>query len=273
MNHPESLHNFLSELVRCGLPPKYAQRAAAELVDHHGDLVDELRSTGINEAQAVAEALRRLGDSQALVKNTVREYQRRHWCGRWRLVTFVLAPLPVLIVAWIVSLFALVFASGQYVLWTGIEMDGIKGPHHFAPLWMKYAGLISIFVLVPTFVTYTFAKLANRAALGWPWIVVVACILGLAAGTFRFERADYSARVLSYDQPGGQPLARQARFFVSNPLLETIVGQQRYHVRRWFARNPFQTCQLLLPLAVAGVVVLRRRQLVMHSQRLLGDAG
>jgi hypothetical protein len=272
MNRPQSQRDILRELIRRGLPADYAHRAASELADHHRDLIDALRRDGLSEAQASSEASLRLGDPRMLVKKTVREYQRRHWWGRWRLVTFLLAPLPVLIAAWIVTLYALQFASGRYVLWTGIATDGIRDPHRFAPLWMKYACLISAFVLVPAVITYVFAKLANRAALGWSWVIVIGCILGLAAGTFQIVRAGYGAKVLAYDRPGGQPLAQQPSFFIDNPFLRAILGQPS-HVRRWFARNFLQTCQLLLPLAVAVGVVLRNRQLAMRSQRLLLDGG
>ena len=41
---PAPLESIASDLVRRGLPVEYAQRAAAELADHHGDLVAELRA-------------------------------------------------------------------------------------------------------------------------------------------------------------------------------------------------------------------------------------
>jgi hypothetical protein len=135
---------------------------------------------------------------------------------------------------------------------------------------MKYACLISVFVLVPAVVTYAFARLAKRAALGWPWVVVMCCLLGLAAGTFRIERAGHGTKLLAYDRPGGQPLVQQPSFFIGNPMLETIVGQPSYG-RRWFANNLLQTYQLLLPFAVAAGFVLRNRQLAMRALRLTMD--
>ena len=33
------------------------------------------------------------------MKKTVREYQRRYWCGRWPLITFLLGPIPLLLLA------------------------------------------------------------------------------------------------------------------------------------------------------------------------------
>ena len=83
MNKPESLSGMVSELIRRGLPAAYAERAVAELVDHRQDLLEELKATGISESQADTETVERLGSPRMLVKKTVREYQRRYWCGRW----------------------------------------------------------------------------------------------------------------------------------------------------------------------------------------------
>ena len=95
MNTPESLNGMVSDLIRRGLPADYATRAAAEFSDHHRDLVEELQASGLSESQATTEASHRLGDSRTLVKKTVREYQRRFWCGRWPLLMFLFGPIPV----------------------------------------------------------------------------------------------------------------------------------------------------------------------------------
>src|SRR5262245_40244470 len=102
MNTPESLNGMISELVRRGLPSAYAQRSVAEFADHYRDLVEELQAAGCSEADACAEASRRLGDSHTLIRKTVHAYRRRSWLARWPLVTFLLAPIPALIATWFV---------------------------------------------------------------------------------------------------------------------------------------------------------------------------
>ena len=97
MNTQELHDGFQTELVRRGLPADYASGAAAELADHHRDVVEELRATGLDDSAAETEAAQRLGDRRLLVKKAVREFQRRHWCGRWPLLTFFIGPVVLLI--------------------------------------------------------------------------------------------------------------------------------------------------------------------------------
>ena len=128
MNTPDALNELYAQLVRRGLPAEYARRAAAELVDHLRDLLDELQAVGMSESQAAAEASHRLGDSRTLVKKTVREYQRRYWCGRWPLITFLLGPIPVLVFTWVVFCFV-----AFCLLWPldklGLDKIGLVGPY------------------------------------------------------------------------------------------------------------------------------------------------
>ena len=77
MNTQELHDGFQKELIRRGLPADYASSAAAELADHHRDLVGELCNTGMDESAAAREAAQRLGDHRSLVKKSVREFQRR----------------------------------------------------------------------------------------------------------------------------------------------------------------------------------------------------
>lgn len=270
MNRPELHFDILPELIRRSLPADYAERAADELADHHRDLIDELQATGLSESQASTEASRRLGDSRTLVKNTVRAYQRRYWCARWPLITFLIAPLPTLLAAWFVVSWCLYSATGLHVRSSGVETSGPDAAHQFALFWMKYASLISIFVAVPAIVTYLFSKLAKRAAVGWPWVVAVGCIMGLAAGTFQIDRAGPDTKFVAYDGPDSRVTLRQPTFFIRNPMLESVIGRS-YPVSHWYARNLLQTCQLLLPIAIASIFILRQRSLALCAQRLVVD--
>ena len=99
----EPLEAMVADLIRHGLPADYARRAAAELADHHRDLVEELQASGWTDEHAQSEASRRLGEPHELAKKTVREYQRRYWCGRWPLLTFFLGPIPGLLMVWMIT--------------------------------------------------------------------------------------------------------------------------------------------------------------------------
>lgn len=135
-----------AELVRRGLPVDYAQRAAEEIADHHRDLTEECRANNIDEPVAEREATRRLGDPRTLVKKTVREYQRRHWCGRWRLLTFLFGPI-VFAVASFVAILLLVYCICMPLEQLGIRIDqtsdGIISPREYA---LSFVGqILSIF--------------------------------------------------------------------------------------------------------------------------------
>lgn len=260
-----SLDEVFTELVRCGLPGDYARRAAAEIADHHRDLIDELEAGGMSGPQAVSEASRRLGEPRTLVKKTVREYQRRFWCVRWPLITFLIAPLPVLFATWIVAALSLKYVSVLYFRWNGLE------EHDLATLWVKYACMITLLIVIPTLVTYAFAKLATRAALGWSWILLAACLVGVFAGTIKWFRAGEGTLNVIYNTQTHQPQSPQPySFTIAFPLFDHNWWYWS-SLRRWYLSNPLQPLQLLLPLAAAGVVLLRSRQLALRTQRLSID--
>lgn len=273
MNTLESLNGMTSELMRRGLPADYAQRAACELADHHRDLVDELQAGGMNDSEVTTEASRRLGNSQTLVKKTVREYQRRYWCGRWPLITFLLAPVPALIAAWTATAFAVFLVV--YVL-TKLGLTGINDPDvafSILPVGVKYAVLIGLSLVIPAFVLYAFARLAKRAALGWQWVVLVACILGLFASMMKWERIGPGSRITMRDWQTLQPLEQpqQPDFVIVMMLPIHSQSWSWSEMRGFWLSNPVQACQLLLPAAVAVVFLLRGRQLALDTARLAVD--
>jgi hypothetical protein len=207
-------------MIRHGLPAEYVERTAAEIVDHHRDLVTELRATGLSESQAAAEAARRLGDSRTLVKKTVREYQRRHWCGRWPILSFVVAPPLAFVVAW--------WMAGA-VLVLSFRLCGIHGSadisNVFVRLGVGHMFGITMFHVVPMLVAIGFVHYARRAACGMAWMVAS----GLGIGLFA---------------------ALQVWFVDEQRFGFTIAFESVQHFMRWYVLNPWQWFQLALPLAV-----------------------
>jgi hypothetical protein len=267
MNSRGLLRDIVPELIRRGLPAEYAGRAAAELADHHRDLVDELRCAGFDESAAQTEASRRLGDNRTIIKSTVCGYQRRYWCGRWPLMTFLLAPMPSCVAAYAAaawSLIAIIQFLGKTGLTESAEFNVVMSQ---APLVLKYAVLISLFVAVPSLMAYAFARLAKRAALGLAWMVLAGILIGLTAGTVRIERAGFDTGRVAYDRPGGSPLAKQPSFWLEMAFFEPAYWYSP-NVVRWYTGNTMQLCQLLLPVVAAGGVYLRGRQVALRAQRL-----
>lgn len=261
MNKPESLNGIISDLVRCGLPLDYAERAAAELADHHRDLVDQLRCTGLSESQATTEASRRLGDSRTLVNKTVREYQRRYWCARWRVTTFVLAPIPLLLLLWI----ATVLVYGLCLI-LPLKMLGVLGSETppdgiISTSESLIGGAIQVWFLfaMPALTIFLLARLARRSALAGRWLAISAVILALSALVFTcgYPNADLNHRYLD-----GRPLpADQFVFTVGLPVPNRVFAIWRLD----------RIGRMLMPLAFAGIVLWRIQQASVRSAQLLLD--
>ncbi|HJS06388.1 MAG TPA: hypothetical protein VJ809_01975 [Pirellulales bacterium] len=262
MNRPESLNGIVSDLIRRGLPADYSNRAVAELADHHRDLLDEMQASGMSESQAAVEASRRLGDSQTLVKNVVGEYQRRYWCARWPLVTFLLVPVPTWMAAYIAT--ALVMIGVARCLWAVglIESRNLHVAISTAPFWFLCSVDVFLWVGIPTLLTIGLAYLAKRSALGWQWVALAACVMALSAGSVRMER------VMTVDpQTLTRAADRQYRVWVSLPLIEPG-WWHRTGWRRWYGGYPVQAFQFFVPLAAGGTFLFRARQLAQRAERL-----
>jgi hypothetical protein len=270
MNTPVSLNGLNTRLIRCGLPADYAERAAAEIADHHSDLMTELESAGMSASQAATEAERRLGDERLLVKKTVREYQRRYWCARWPLITFLIAPIPVLVAAWYA------FSLAVYLVVLGFSKLGLTpttDPNTMflaLPVAVKFMTLTAMFLIVPALVMYGYARLAWRAALDWRWVVFVACVLGLCTSAMKWERIGPGSRITMSDRHTGKEIAHPSQpdfvLMLGMPVVAEAWTWHSFH--RWFLSNPVQLCQTLLPAALAAALILHWRQLALRHESL-----
>jgi hypothetical protein len=266
MNEPEVLNGMSREMVRRGLPADYANRAVAELADHHRDLVDEVRASGISESHAEIEASRRLGNPSKLVRKTVREFQTRYWCGRWPLITFLFGPVPLLVATWLaiwIPLAIVAVALAAVGVNTDMTFDGIISTQEYVT---ELCVLIAFWFVAPAITMLALARLAKRAALNGKWLLISACVLGLTVGTCRTEFPQPSTHPMLMDGrpvPADQPILMVGGPFFANNL------SGAYH---WYTEDTQQTCQLLLPLAVAAIAALRMKQLALRSSKLISTA-
>jgi hypothetical protein len=200
---PAPLEHIAVDLIRRGLPIDYAQRAAAELVDHHRDLVAELQNAGVDESAALAEASRRLGDSHTLVKKTVREYQRRHWCGRWPLMTFLLGPLPAMcLVSLAIALVLMgIAATGDAF---GVRLGPPDGKTSITELLCIEGIWGLLFALPPMLVSIVFLWLARRSSCGLAWGGIAGIEVALLSGLSHFD-VDYQHGRLQVGWPIDMP--------------------------------------------------------------------
>ncbi len=250
----QKLHDgFQTELVRRGLPVEYASGAAAELADHHRDVVDELRATGLDNSAAETEAANRLGDRRSLVKKSVREFQRRHWCGRWPLLTFLLGPIPLLFLIWAATMLV-----ALCILWPlekmGLELnappDGIISTGERVGLYVAQG--LYLFV-APALVMFVLARLIKRSAMGSHWLCLGAGVLAAFVGLFLFDYSD----VVRVDLP-----ADKVMMVMGLPMFESWAATWK-----WYTHDPLHIVQFLLPLGIAAAMVLRSKQLALRSRR------
>jgi len=266
MNTPESLNAFVCELIRRGLPTGYSERATYELADHHRDLVEELQATGLSEVQASFEASRRLGDSKTLVKKTVREYQRRHWCGRWPLITFLFSPIPLLFLVWVVGYFAILCIGWPLEKLGVLKQTAPDGIVTFGEWLLCRLAFVFICLVAPSVAMFALARLAKRAALPRSWLVLSAGVLGLWIGMVRCQLNDSTTHP-AY-RMDGQPIpADQSLIMFGCPLF----AQNILAAWKWYTRDTQQICQVLLPMVIVAIFTLRAKQLSRRSQQLILD--
>jgi hypothetical protein len=243
MSTPNALEGFARQLIKRGLPADYSEHAAAELADHFHDLKSEMSASVFDEVTAPAEALRRLGDPSGLVKKTVREYQRRHWCGRWPLVTFLLAPIPALCVLWL-AMAATLAGAGSLCKLLGIALSQVDGRTSLFERCLIESMWGITFLLSPVIVTALFSRLARRSGLALAWGLVVGVQLMLFVGLTHFD-VDYQRCTLQVGLPVDMP---------------TLSGW----VNWYFGGTWRHLMQVVVPLALglmifAGQVAGRRR--------------
>jgi hypothetical protein len=223
-----------AELIRRGLPVEYASRAAAELADHHQELVEELRATGLSDSQASKAASRRLGEPHMLVKKTVYEYQRRYWCGRWPLITFLLGPVSMLLSVWLAT--ALTLAAIGWFVGLFVEETRIEAFESVAQYAIAYSLKIWLTFVSPVLVIAAMCWLAARAALSRAWMgvasVMMASFIGFVSCKFEFKSAT---------NPTGRFTIGYDFWFLAENF--------NAHLIDFFSRDMWQISQLVLPLA------------------------
>lgn len=95
------------QLLRGGVGPVRADRYVAELRDHLDDLVAEEREAGRSPADARAQALQRMGDTDALAAAMIARPELRSWPAKAPFLAYVVTPMALLalaIGAWLVTL-------------------------------------------------------------------------------------------------------------------------------------------------------------------------
>jgi len=95
-------------LLRAGIAPRQVKRLVAEIEAHFADLVAELRSAGLSQAESESQAAVRLGTEDVLIANVLAHPELRSWARQRPWLAFVLLPLLALAVQFVLSMLAAV---------------------------------------------------------------------------------------------------------------------------------------------------------------------
>jgi len=95
-------------LLRAGIAPRHVKRMVAEIEAHFADLVAELRSAGLSQAESESQAAVRLGTEDVLIANILAHPELRSWARQRPCLAFVLLPLFALAVQFALSMLAAV---------------------------------------------------------------------------------------------------------------------------------------------------------------------
>ena len=99
----------LSErLRRAGISPRRVRRLISELEAHFDDLVAELRSAGLSQAESESQAAIRLGTEDVLAASIIARPELHSWARRWPWLAFTVLPLLSLPIQFVLSMSAAV---------------------------------------------------------------------------------------------------------------------------------------------------------------------
>ena len=195
-----------------------------------------------------ASAVECLGNPVEIAETAVREFRRRKnllsrsWLAA--LGTFVLVPLPVLVVAWLAAMLALETAGELLIsvlLRNGVipaaqagddAAEFFREQFRHAPLpvsLLLQLVLIAVLAIPAAGVAILYARLAARTPRRWLWGMTACALLGLGFGATRYD-----------------------------VTLSESPGQSQIMFMAGLVRQPLQQCLVsIFPLAI-GVLVLRR---------------
>lgn len=230
-----------AELIRRGLPADYARRTAEELDDHRADLIADLRADNAADPEAIAD--KRLGETRKLAKRIAGDYRRRSWFGRWPLLSFLIAPIPMLLISWAGVLCGVWLFSEAYDLVSPRE-EGPLSPTETQVVWFFITGVVGVlFFVTPAAIAWCYGGLALRSTQKRAYVLAVCLLIGVANGLV-FHNATLTPEGGSTHGSfsAGVPLGNEENAFAG--------------ILRHFA-EPMAMSQLLTPVLVGGVLLFR----------------
>ena len=187
------LEALRGDLARRGLPAGYVERFLQELGDHIEDLFQEQEERMRTEAHGTVSELdsavaveQQLGGREELAEQAVAEYRRATFAGRHPVWTFVIAPLPAAVVAWV--LYFLIAGLGvEGFAWALGGAEWGERPEAEWPrlaVWAVHSLLPLGHYVPPALVVLAWCWLARRSGRRWTWGLASCLLVALVAGLF-----------------------------------------------------------------------------------------
>lgn len=159
-------------LLRAGVAPRHVRRYLAELRDHLSDLTAEEERGGLSRADAASAALARLGSTEALAAAMLDKPQLRAWSARAPWAAFGLAPLGLLVAAYLLACVYLWFGWHVFLPAADTPFGGaVQGPiYGFENIYFQ-AGKF-FYIGAPLLVGWAIALVAARQRMRAVWPII-----------------------------------------------------------------------------------------------------
>jgi glucan phosphoethanolaminetransferase (alkaline phosphatase superfamily) len=178
---------LLRQLRRQGLPHSYIERLIAELNDHYCDLLEE-RSSSMGAARKLqhtdnesSDLQQRLGEPAQLALFAAEQYHSRTFWGRHPVVTYLLAPLPLLVAmftGYVVSLLCVGYCLQTIGNWvTDWQINEYE--HPYAQAMFLTLLIWGALVMPPILSALVLCRVYRRNALSIRWPIIGCAVLSL----------------------------------------------------------------------------------------------
>ena len=123
---------------------------------------------------------------EAIAENAATQY-RASWIARHPIVAFLLAPVPLVVTAWLVYLAigAVVFLVILPAVSSTLALEG-KPVDEWVPgvMWFALAFHVGLKFVPPVIVAVVACYLVHRSGQNWRWALVACSVVGIVAGLF-----------------------------------------------------------------------------------------
>lgn len=180
MARQQWLEQLAQKLAEHDVPARCQQRLLEELRDHWSDITDEENRMS-TELETTA---RRMGNPTLIAGVAAATYRRPGFLGRHPLLTFILGPLPVVILTAV--LFALAIVAAAWVTGIAAELDNREPGTQISPAALTLLATFQHGIRFVPFVVAAlfFAWLGMRTGVRGRWCLAACTLIGLVAGAF-----------------------------------------------------------------------------------------